>query len=152
MAMTTGIINGTDMIIFVHNGGSAGTIADYTAVGHLQECSVSPSRATRDITTKSSAGYSEAAGALFSWTASGSSLYAMDAAYGYTALYTLMTASTKITIMFGDPTDGANLVHKGDGLITSMPLTAPMEDNASFTVEVQGTGQLQYGAASGLFE
>jgi len=151
MAMTPGIINGTDMIIFVHNGGSAGTIADYTAIGHLQECSISLSRATRDVTTKSSAGYKESLPALISWTASGSSLYAMDAAYGYAALFTVWKAGTAITVMFGDPTDGANLVHKGDGLITSIPLTAPMEDNASFTVEIEGTGEPLYGAASGLF-
>lgn len=151
MAMTTGIINGTDMILFVQNGGSAGTIADYTAIAHLQECSISPSKGTRDVTTKSSAGYSEFLPNTFSWTASGSCLYAMDATYGYTVLHTKFKAGTKLIVMFGDPTDGANLVHKGDAYITSMPLTAPLEDNASFTVELQGTGELQYGAASGLF-
>lgn len=151
MAQTTGIINGTDLVVFIHNGGSAGSIADYTAIAHLTNCSLSPSKSTRDISSKSSAGNAEFLGAQFTYTASAEGLYSHDAAYGYSQLNTLFLAGTTVTIMFGDPTDGANIVHKGTALITSLPLTAPMEDNATFTVEFQGTGALQYGAASGLF-
>jgi TP901-1 family phage major tail protein len=151
MAQTTGIINGTDLVVFVHNGGSAGTIADYTAIAHLQDCSVSPSRGTRDISTKDSAGNAEHLPAQKSWTASASGLYAQDAAYGYTALFAKFDAGTMVTLMIGDPTDAANLVHKGDAYLTSMPLTAPTEDNATYSVEFQGTAALSYGAASTLF-
>ena len=151
MAQTTGILNGTDLVIFIHNGGSAGTVADYTAIGHLTDGSISPSKNTRDISSKSSAGNSEFLPAAFSWTASGSGLYSHDATYGYSQLNTLFLAGTTVTLMFGDPTDAANIVHKGTAIITSLPLTAPTEDNATFSVEFQGTGALSYGAASGLF-
>lgn len=151
MAQTTGILNGTDLVVFVHNGGSAGSIADYTAIAHLTDCSVSPSKATRDISSKSSAGNAEHLPSQFSWTASASGLYSHDAAYGYSQLNTLFLAGTKVTLLIGDPSDGANLCHKGESYLTSLPLTAPNEDNATYSVEFQGTGALSYGAASGLF-
>ena len=151
MAQTTGIINGTDLVVFVHNGGSAGTVADYTAIAHLTDCSVSPSKNTRDISSKSSAGNAEHLPAQFSWTASASGLYSHDAAYGYSQLNTLFLAGTKVTLLIGDPTDGANLCHKGDAFLSSLPIQMPNEDNSSYSVEFTGTGSLQYGAASGLF-
>ena len=135
----------------MHNGGTAGNINDYTAIAHLQDCSVSPSRATRSISTKDSAGYAESLSGQLSWKVSASGLYAQDASYGYSALFTVFTGSGKVTLMIGDPTDGANLVHKGDANILDMPLTAPTEDNATFSVEFEGTGIIHYGAASSLF-
>lgn len=151
MAQTTGIINGTDLVVFVHNGGSAGSIADYTAIAHLTNCSFSPTMSTREITSKSSGGKAKHAPGTLNFTASAEGLYSHDATYGYSQLNPLFLAGTELVIMFGDPTDGANIVHKFSALITSLPITAPMEDNATYSAEFLGSGDYDYEAASGLF-
>ena len=72
MAQTVGPVNG--QLIKIEVGGST--------VAHLTSVSQSFSMATRDISSKDSAGWKESMEGQKSWTMSGDGYFAEDAAYG----------------------------------------------------------------------
>lgn len=110
---------------------------------------------------------------IISWTASSENLYANDAqGFGYSDLFDIMVSRTPIDAVFGvegnsknleadkkdnvptggwtiDPrtadTDGVKRFPRYEGkvIITSIELNAPNGEDASFTVQFQGTGALK---------
>lgn len=128
---TTGIVNGTDLLIYV--GG--------TAVAHATSHSLSLSMDTRDATTKDSEGWTDRLEGLRSWEISGNALFAFDAAYGFDDLFTVYTGRTAVTVKFSSEVSG-DKYYSGSGYLTSLTLDAPTEDNASFAFTVQGNGTL----------
>lgn len=131
MAQTAGIINGADLLVYV--GG--------TLIAHSTSCTLDISMATRDISTKSSAGWSEKGAGQRSWTVSGDGLYSFDAAYGFSNLMALITNRTSVTLKLSTTNDDNDRYH-GTAYLTSISLSAPNEDNSTFSFSFEGSGSL----------
>ena len=128
---TTGILNGTALLLYV----------DGTAVAHSTSHTLSVSHATRDATTKDSSGWEDALNGLRSWEASGEGLVAFDAAYGYSDLFALITARSTVTIKLSTEVTG-DKYYEGSALLTSLEESAGTEENISFSYTFKGTGAL----------
>ena len=85
---STGILNGTLAVIKVAA----------TAVAHLTSNDISFEMATREATTKDSAGNKETLEGLKSFSGSGSGYFAEDASYGFEDLYDVIDARTPVTV------------------------------------------------------
>lgn len=128
---TTGIINGTDFLLYV--GG--------TKVYHTTSHSLSFSMDTRDATTKDSGGWRDLLEATKSWSMSGDGLVALDATYGFSDLFAVLTARTAVVVKFSTETAG-DTYYTGNGYLTSLDMDSPTEDNSSFSFTFEGTGAL----------
>ena len=140
MAQTTGIINSSNIRVFL------GTVNDSEVVlDHITECSISMSTDMRDITTKTSAGWRTLHPGLKSASLSVSGLFAENATNGYNQLVDHQIAGTKVFVLYTN-VDSNGAANEGDeqfnfeGYITSLEQTAGVEDNVgySMTIEVSG--------------
>jgi len=130
---TTGIMNGTLLGVYV------GT----TLIAHATEGSISLSMDTRDATTKSSAGTRNLLEATKSGTISVSALYAEDAAYGVDDLMTPWAARTPIIVKFSTEVTGDHF-WSASAYITSLEVSAGMEDNVSYSATFELSGAITY--------
>ena len=92
-----------------------------------------------------------------SWTVSSESLVGTGEGHGWGDIMDLYLAGEKVELVFdGVASDGAPVGGfspaasgddfqglKGQALITSLTVNAPLEDNATYTVEFTGVGQLE---------
>lgn len=130
---TTGIMNGT--LLGVYFGS--------TLLAHSTECSISLGMDPRDITTKDSGGDQEIAPGLRNASISFSALHAEDAAYGVSDLMTLYNAGTSVAVKFSTEVSGDGYF-SGTALITSLEISAGMEDNVSYSGTLQISGGVTY--------
>lgn len=138
---TTGKINTT--LLKMYTGTAPGT-----AVTHSTDATLSFSMATRDATTKDSAGYEEVLEGLRSWEISGTAMLAFDAANGVDELSVIALARTATTIRFSTNVSG-DTFWSGTGYITSFEPSAPgQEETATFSFSFKGTGTLTQGTVS----
>jgi predicted secreted protein len=139
MAANTGVIEGQDLLLYV--GG--------TAVAHSTTCVLTPSVETRDRLTKDTGKFKTKVGGLIDWEVSADALAAYDG-NSYHTLFALMTARAAVTIKFAGRTVGENWkteqvgdkYFEGSAIITSMPMTAPNNADATFSISLTGTGLL----------
>ena len=134
---TTGIINGSIMIISTST--DAGTT--WIPIAHTTENSMEVSMDTREANTKSSSGWRESLASFKSWTMSGEALLALDSSHGFTALLSIMDSQNLIKVQLSSSVTG-DPEWTGDGLITSLSMSTPMEDNGSMSYSIQGSGAL----------
>ena len=92
-----------------------------------------------------------------SWTVSSESLVGTNEGHGWGDIMDLYLAGEKVELVFdgvtadGAPSGGFTPAGSGDdfqglkgqALITSLTLNAPLEDNSTYTVEFTGTGPLE---------
>lgn len=128
---TTGIINGTDLLVYV--GG--------TAITHSTSASISFSMETRDASTKDSAGYREILEGQRSWTIESEGMTALDAAEGFEELYAAWVARTVLLIKFATD-DGTDQFYQGNGYCTSLSVDSGVEDSSTFSASFEMTGQV----------
>lgn len=130
---STGVLNGTNFLVYV-NG---------TAIAGSKSCKLTTTQDVRDATTKSSAGWRETGEALRSWTISAEGLVALSAATtAFDDLYTLLIVSrTKVALRFSSDTSG-DAYWYGNGYAKELSMDAPLEDSTSFTVSFEGSGVL----------
>lgn len=126
---TTGIINGTDLLVYV--GG--------TAITHSTSASISFSMETRDASTKDSAGYREILEGQRSFTIEAEAMTALDAAQGFEELFAAWVARTALTIKFGTA-DAADQFYQGTGYCTSLSMDSGVEDSSTFSASFEMTG------------
>ena len=132
---TTGVVNSTLFALYAGDG-------TYTKIAHSTDASISFSHEPRDITSKDSAGYRQLLEGLRSWSASGSFLVALDATYGYEELYAAWVARSVLTVRFSTQVSG-DQYYQGTAYISSLELSSPgAEDNATFSLSLEGTGAL----------
>ena len=131
MAQTVGPINGT--LVKIEVGGSE--------VAHLTSVTQSFSMATRDASSKDSAGWKESLEGQKSWTMAGDGLFAEDSTYGYEDLYDAWLARTQVTVKQTDSVVG-DVEYSGAAYITSLERSSPNEDTATFSVTFEGTGAI----------
>jgi len=130
------LINGTDLILKVGTSDSTEAI-----VAHSTTCSLELSMSERDITTKDSAGWKEIEGGLRDWSVSTDALY--DATALFETLFDLVEGNTLVFIEFTlqSPVSG-EYIYTGEGYIQSLSLSGGVEDTATYSVSITGTGAL----------
>ena len=132
------IVNATDIVVKI-NSTAGSTPAD--AILHCTSASLSISREMRDSTTKSSAGWSESLAGLKSWEISGDGFVDFTGTNNVDALITeMLSATPAVEVSFGTGT--ANQTYTGEAFITSISLDAGVEENATYSLTLQGTGEL----------
>ena len=121
------ILNATDCVLSVTTGGSL------QAVAHSTSASISMNMDLRDSTTKSSAG-------LRSWELSGDAFVEIGAIAGadIEELWTTWEARTAVAVKFG----ASGMEYTGNALITSISIDAGVEENATYSISLTGTGAL----------
>tara|TARA_B110000977_G_scaffold149151_1_gene189064 strand:+ start:2850 stop:3260 length:411 start_codon:yes stop_codon:yes gene_type:complete len=134
---TTGIMNGTLL----------GVYAGSTLIAHATEGSISLSMDTRDATTKSSSGSRDLLEATKSGTISVSALYAEDAAYGVDDLMTSWAARTTLVVKFSTEVSGDHF-WSASAYISSIEVSAGMEDNVTYSATFELTGAITYSAVA----
>lgn len=132
-------MNSTDVVIKVGS----------EIVGKMTSASLSVTMATRDISTKDSAGWMEVLEGQKSWTLSGEGLVVYNQTGKTTPdeIYTLLSNRTAVAVEFGsEATD--EKYYAGSGFFTEFSTDAGVEDNATFSFSFQGTGVLTQGTQS----
>ena len=134
---STGILNGTLAVIKVAA----------TAVAHLTSNDISFEMATREATTKDSAGNKETLEGLKSFSGSGSGYFAEDASYGFEDLYDVIDARTPVTVRWSTGVVG-DTYYEGSCYITSLSRTDGLEESSTFECSFEGTGAVTKGVES----
>lgn len=139
------IVNATDVVLKID--GAAGS--SYTKVLHASSANLSVSREMRDSTTKDSQAFSESLAGLVSWELSSDGFVDFDnSASGHETdeLIAFMirgtgsnTANPMVSVEFGV---SGTKVYTGNAFITSISVDAGVEENATFSISLQGTGAL----------
>jgi predicted secreted protein len=126
---STGVNNGT--LIGIYIGG--------VKIAKSTNGSIEFKRATRNVTSKDSAGWMQKEFGLGEWSISGDFLDAEDSAYRFSDLYALLLNKTKVTVKFSSNVTG-DKYYQGTALITSLSKQAPMEENVAGAYTLEGDG------------
>lgn len=113
-------------------------------MSHCTSCSFSITRDLRDKTSKQSGGWTEQLEGLMSWEMSGDGFIDLDDGSGKSIMsdaFTKLTAvSPEIQVIFTVGTSGDT--YTGQGFVTSVSADAGVEESATYSVSITGTGQL----------
>ena len=142
MAANTGVIDGNDLIIEV-NG---------EAIAHATTHSLEPTAETRERLSKDTGKWKGRVPSLLDWKASCEALACYDG-NSYHTLFALMIARTPVTLkLSGRPAVDANdnwkpeaigdTYYEGLAIITGLPLTAPLNGDATFSCSFEAAGAL----------
>lgn len=132
--------------------GSYGMISvDGTVIMNLTSCDISQEMATRDVTTKTSAGNRELLEGMMSWSGSASGYFEDEDADGHKALLAALQARTAVALIYteydatGTTAALGNTNYTGNIFITSVSRTDGLEESATYEVSFEGTGALTAG-------
>ncbi len=154
MAAPLGTINGSEIRVYRASGASNPT---KEIIAYGSSCTLNIGQDVRDISSKSSAGWSEILEGQRNFSVDVEGMYAwtnQDAGTALnfpfdTAFSTYISTRTEIEFRFGTlDTDTSDTVYTGTGYITSASVTAGTEDNSTYSVTIQGTGALTVAVAS----
>jgi predicted secreted protein len=150
---TAGIINGSQYTVMFDSDGGSPVIAD-----HVTDLSVSISTDTRDTTTKNNGGYRAILPGLKSLSVNFTAYYANNATNGFDELMADFLAGTKQTVKISSidwdatseppaPTEIAgDMEISFEAYITSLELSAGVEDNTSYTCTLECVSAITYAA------
>lgn len=143
---TTGPVNGTLISIYKDVSGSLKKIANATS--H----SFDVSKDMIDVTSKDSAGAKEFIAGEYGYTLNVEAIFEDDASVGATQqsfkdLATDLLAGTLLTIVISTNVTGDEK-YTGTAFFTSLSLTAPNNDKATWTGTLQGSGALTIGTVA----
>lgn len=128
---TTGQINGTALLVY-----SAGT-----AIAYSKSCTLNRNVATIDVTSKDSSGNTDILPGLRDWSIDVDGLVALDSAVNAEYLDGLITGRTQVKVRFSTNVSGDGHWN-GSAYVTSLSITAPMEDAITFSATFSGDGAL----------
>ena len=126
-------LNGTALLLY---SGS-------NAIAASKSHTLSVNAETIDVTTKDSAGWKEIIAGLKTWSVDAEGLVAFDNSYNYEFLLDALRNKTKLSIKLQTSTVGDERL-LGDVYVTSVELSAPMEDAITFSASFEGTGALTH--------
>lgn len=138
---TTGLVNGTLIALYKD---VAGTL---TKVANATSSDFELTRDTIDATNKDGGQYKEFLVGLAGWTMNAEGIFEEDgSATGVSAKDLLddVIAGTAITVVMTSNVSG-DLKVTGSAIITSFAWNAPVNDVATFSVSLQGSGSLTVG-------
>ena len=127
----------------IKNGTSIGFYVGGVKVAGCTSADISRSMSTRDTTSKDSAGWAGNGEGLREWSASGEGFFDLAAAYGFTDLEAAYVDRTLLTIRVSTETSGEEY-SEGQAYLASLEATSGVEESATFSFEVTGTGELNY--------
>lgn len=136
---TTGVFNGTNLILKVISDG--GTLA---TLGHTTSATLSLSNDTPEATTKDSSGFQEIIAGVISGEISFEGLVAYDDAAGADEISTYLLGRTKVDWSFATGVTGDTL-YSGEGFISSCEVSAEMESPVSYSGTITCTGAITQG-------
>ena len=128
---TSGVINGTLMAIYI-NG---------VKIAKMLSNSVSIQRPTREVANKDSGDWVSKKPNRASWNFNGSAHFEFVTANGYDDLKTAIKNSTQLWVMTSSEVAGDTL-QVGSAYITQLDADFPDMDNSSYTVNIDGDGEL----------
>ena len=126
---TTGILDGTTLLLFV----------DGVAIGGTTSHSMSNSVNMRDATTKDSGGDEEVLPGTRSSNIDFEGFAAFDATKGFTDLFDLQKAKTKVILKFSGEVTGDDYFI-ANAFLESLDTDAPVDDNVTFSGSFHVTG------------
>ncbi len=133
---TTGIFNGTNLILKFHS-----TDGSEVVVGHTTSASMSLSADLPDATTKNSSGYNEVIAGTRTGEISFEGLVAYDDSNNAIEAADYLLARTKVYWTFGTSVSGDD-VYSGAGFLNSVEMSAEMESPVSFSGSITVTGAI----------
>ncbi|HYG59076.1 MAG TPA: phage major tail protein, TP901-1 family [Symbiobacteriaceae bacterium] len=127
-------MKGVDILIKVNTG--TAELPVYTDVGGQRGATLSESADTIEMTHKASGGYKEYDYGDGDWTISCDGVYIPDdTAYG--ALVTAMRTKAKVLVRWVEANGD---IYQGTALVTSRELEGPYDGEATYSIELQGSG------------
>jgi TP901-1 family phage major tail protein len=133
-----GIENATNVVLSVTTTSGGTTVKE--PIAHCTSASLSVSMDLRDSTSKDSQGFQENLGGLKSFELSGEGFVDVDGVSGkadQNKLFdTMMLADPRVICDFGVQ----GMEYSGTGIITSFSVDAGVEENATYSITVTGTG------------
>lgn len=136
--MTTGVFNGTDLLLKITDGTS---IATSTIIGHSTSCSLSLSNDLPEATTKDSNGFQEVIAGVKSGELSFEGLIAYDDDANPVDFADILIARRAVTWTFGTA-DAADTVYTGSGFLSSVEMSAEMESPATYSGSITVNGAI----------
>jgi len=133
---TTGVFNGTNLILKFHS-----TDGSEIAVGHSTSSTLSLSADLPDATTKDSSGYNEVIAGTRTGEISFEGLIAYDDSNNAIEAADYLLARTKVYWEFGTAASGDD-VYSGAGYLNSVEMSAEMESPASYSGSITVTGAI----------
>tara|TARA_R100000426_G_scaffold70396_1_gene48937 strand:+ start:132 stop:560 length:429 start_codon:yes stop_codon:yes gene_type:complete len=135
------IFNGTDLVLKVQAVNGA---ADEFKLMHSTSVSLSVNADTIDVSTKDSQGFRDLIGGQKSFSLSADGLMDFASTNSSTdpdELFTNMMNRTSVTFTFAlDVQSGYK--YTGSGFITSLEISGGMEDAPTYSVSIEGTGEI----------
>lgn len=114
-------------------------------MAHATSASFSISRDLRDKTSKASGGWQENLEGLMSWEMSGDAFVDIeDVDASMSDCFSLLVTGAKVAVVFEVGASGDT--YDGDAFITSVSADAGVEENATFSLSLTGTGVLGFTA------
>jgi len=132
---TTGVFNGTNLVLAVGSSGSEVTI------GHTTSCSMSFSHDLPEATTKDSSGWAEFISCVRGATISFDGLVDYNDTTNAEELADYIINRTAISFVFGTSVSGDS-VYTGTGYIDSIEVSADMEAPVSYSGSITVTGAI----------
>ena len=129
------IQNATDVVLKVT------TSVGLEAIAHSTSCSLSLNMDLRDSTTKDSSGWQENLAGLKSWELSGDAFVEINNVSGKAdieELFAVWNTGAAVTCNFGL----SGMTYAGTAICTSISIDAGVEENATYSIYLQGTGAL----------
>ena len=145
---TTGLVNGT-LIALYKDIGTTGS-PDYQKIANLTSTDFELTKDTIDATNKDGSNYKEFLVGLNSWTMSAEGIFEEDGSVG-TDIHSPkevlddMIAGEEITVVMGNLDETGDLKLTGQAVMTSFSWNAPVNDVATFSCSLQGSGALTVG-------
>lgn len=121
-------IKGVDILVNI------GTIK----VGGQRGATLNRSAETMETTNKDSAGFREYEQSFKDWTVEADGLF-IDGDAGFTALEDAYMGGTKVEVQVAMP---SGVKYTGQAIVTELPIEAPYDDMATYTITLQGSGLL----------
>ena len=136
---TTGIFNGTSLVLSIDTSGGGSPVL----LGASTSCSVNFTLDTFETTNKDSAHRKSYLPAATGFTMDCEAFYTTDETVAPDNIMTALNARTLIDVEFNEASDTTgDYKYTGKAYITSCSLNAPNEDAATYSISLQGTGAL----------
>ena len=131
MALTTGVVNGNSVLIYL----------DGVAVACSTNAEINYTNETITVTCKDNNGAAQFLMGSANWTMTLEMFAKFDAAFGIDDLWDLVIAKTEVEASFSNENAGDfRLV--GNAFISNMTSVAPLNGGATASITLQGTGTL----------
>ncbi len=137
MSEKTGYIHGSDLLVFVGE----------KALGHSKTCTITNTAETKERATKeiSNSGYwtEKAVSRLtVSVSAEGFVFYGTNE-MGYEKLLEMWESAKPVTLKYAYRGEETTTYRQGDFIITSLEQVAPAEDDATYTISFENSGEVK---------